>query len=83
MFYLFASFLNSVFETSQIFRHYYLRTKSKNLKIKIYRTKIVPVVLYGCETWSLALREERRMRVFENRVLRKIFEPKRDGVKSE
>jgi len=46
---------------------------SINLKIKIYRTIILPVVLYGCETWSLKLREERRLRVFENRVLRKIF----------
>ena len=43
---------------------------SKKLKIKIYRTIILPVVLYGCETWSLTLREERRLRVFENRVLR-------------
>jgi len=49
---------------------------SKNIKIKIYRTIILPVVLYGCETWSLTLREERRLRVFENRVLRRIFEPK-------
>ena len=48
---------------------------SKNLKIKIYRTKILPVVLYGCETWSLRLREERRLRVFENRVLKRIFGP--------
>jgi len=46
---------------------------SKNLKIKMYRTIILPVVLYGCETWSLTLREERRLRVFENRVLRRIF----------
>jgi hypothetical protein len=53
---------------------------SKNLKIEIYRTTILPVVLYGCETWSLTLREERRLRVFENRVLRKIFGPKRDEV---
>ena len=43
---------------------------SKKLKIKIYRTIILPVVVYGCETWSLTLREERRLRVFENRVLR-------------
>ena len=50
---------------------------SKNLKIKIYRTIILPVVLYGCETWSLTLREERRLRVFENRVLRRIFGPQR------
>ena len=56
---------------------------SKNLKIKIYRTKILPVVLYGCETWSLTLREEHRLRVFENRVLRRIFGPKRDGVTEE
>ena len=48
-----------------------------NLKIKIYRTIILPVVLYGCETWSLTLREERRLRVFENRVLRKVYGPKR------
>ena len=56
---------------------------SKNLKIKIYRTIILPVVLYGCETWSLTLREEHRLRVFENRVLRRIFGPKRDGVTGE
>ena len=51
---------------------------SKKLKIKIYRIIILPVVLYGCETWSLTLREERRLRVFENRVLRGIFVLKRD-----
>ena len=56
---------------------------SKNLKIKIYRTIILPVVLYGCETWSLTLREEHRLRVFENRVLRRIFGLKRDGVTGE
>ena len=49
---------------------------SKNLKIKIYRTIILPVVLYGCGTWSLTLREERKLRVFENMVLRRIFGPK-------
>jgi hypothetical protein len=48
----------------------------KNIKIQIYRTIILPV-LYGCETWSLRLREERTLRVFENRVLRRIIEPKR------
>jgi len=53
---------------------------SKNLKIKIYRTIILPVVPYGCETWSLTLREERRLRVLENRVLRTVFGPKRDEV---
>ena len=52
---------------------------SRNLKIKVYRTIILPVVLYGCETWSLTLREKHRLRVFENRVLRRIFGPKRDG----
>ena len=56
---------------------------SKNIKIKIYRTIILPVVLYGCETWSLTLREEHRLRVFENRVLRRIFVPKRDRVTGE
>ena len=44
---------------------------------KIYRTIILPVVLYGCETWSLTLKDERRLRVFENRVLRRVFGPKR------
>ena len=52
----------------------------KGLKIKIYRTIILPVVLYGCETWLLALREERRLRVFESRVLRRIYGLKRDEV---
>jgi hypothetical protein len=56
---------------------------SKNLKVKIYRTIIFPVVLYGYETWSLKLREERRLRMFENRVLRRVFEPKRDEVTGE
>ena len=55
----------------------------KNLKIKIYRTIILPFVLYRCETWSLTLREERRLRMFENRVLRRIFGPKRDEVTME
>jgi hypothetical protein len=45
---------------------------------KTYRTIILPVVLYGCETWSLTLREERRLKVFEGRVLRRIFGPKWD-----
>src|SRR5215469_3014566 len=53
---------------------------SKNLKIKIYRTTILPVVLYGCETWSLTMREERRLGVYENRVLRRVFGPKREEV---
>ena len=59
------------------------RLLSKNLKIKIYRTVILPVVLYGCETWSLTLREERKLRLFENRVLRRIFGPTRDEVTGE
>ena len=49
---------------------------SKNVKIKIYKTITLTVVLYGCETWSLTFREEHRLRVFENRVLRRIFGPK-------
>jgi hypothetical protein len=53
---------------------------SKNIKIRIYKTIILPMVLYGCETWSLTLREEHRLRVFENRVLRRIFGPTRDDV---
>jgi len=53
---------------------------TKNLKIKICGSIILPVVLYGCETWSLTLREERRLKMFENRVLRRIFGPKRDDV---
>ena len=56
---------------------------SKNLKMKIYRTITLPLVFYGCETWSLTLWEERRLRVFENRVLRRIFGPKRDEVTGE
>ena len=56
---------------------------SSNIKIKINRTIILPVVLYGCETWSLTLREERRLRVSENTVLRRVFWPKRDEVQRE
>jgi len=56
------------------------RLLSKNLKIKIYRTIILPVVLYECETWSLTLKEERELRVFENMVLRRIFGPRRNEV---
>ena len=51
---------------------------SKKLKINVYRTVILPVVLYGFETWSLTLKEEHRLRMFENRVLRKIYGPKRE-----
>ena len=59
------------------------RLLSKNLKIKIYRTIILPPVLYGCETWLLKLREERKLRVYENMVLRRIFGPRRDEVMGE
>jgi hypothetical protein len=59
------------------------RLLSKYLKIRICKTIILPVVLYGCETWSLTLRKEHRLRVFENRVLRKIFGSKRDEVTGE
>ena len=70
-----------------VFRQFILRNNFSSfkctvlvLKIKIYRTIILPVVLYGCETWSLTLREELRLRVFENKMLRRIFGPKRDEV---
>jgi hypothetical protein len=56
---------------------------SKNTKIRVYRTVDLPALWYGCETWSLTLREEQRLRVFENRVLRKIFGPKRDEATGE
>jgi hypothetical protein len=55
----------------------------KNLNIRIYKTNILPVVLYGCETWSLTLKNENRLKVFENRVLKRIFGPKRDEVTGE
>jgi hypothetical protein len=56
---------------------------SRNVKVKTCKTVILPIVLYGCETLSLTLREEHRLRVFENRVLRRIFGPKRDEVTGE
>jgi hypothetical protein len=65
---------------SLISDNYFLKWRPN---IQIYRTIIYPVVLYGCETWSLTLREEHRPRVFENRVLRRIFGPKRDEVTGE
>ena len=61
-------------------RHFHTAIVKRNVKIKIYRTIILPVVLYGCETWSLTLREERKLRVFENKVLRRIYGPRRDEV---
>ena len=57
------------------------RLLSKNFKLEIYTAIILPVVLYGCETWSLTLREERMLRVCENMVLRRIFGPRRDEVR--
>jgi hypothetical protein len=56
------------------------RLLSKNLKMRMYETITLPLILYGCETWSVKLREEHRLRVFENKVLRRIFGPKRDEV---
>ena len=55
---------------------------SKNMNIKLYRNIILPM-LYGCETWSLTMRSEHRLRMFKNRVLRKVLEPKRDEVRGE
>jgi len=63
--------------------HLSYRLLSKSLKIKMYRTIILPVVLFGCETWSLTLREERKLRVFEKVELRRIFGPRRDEVTGE
>jgi hypothetical protein len=59
------------------------RLLSRNVKVKIYKAIILPVVLYGCETWSLKLSEKHRLRMFENRVLRRICGPKRDEVTGE
>jgi hypothetical protein len=60
-----------------------LSKKKIKIRIRVYKTIILPVVLYECETWSLALKEKHRLRVFENRVLRRIFGPKRDEVTGE
>jgi len=62
---------------------FYSNLLFNNLKIKVYRTIILPVVLHGCESWSLILREERRLRVFENRLLRRIFGPRKYEVTGE
>jgi hypothetical protein len=53
---------------------------SKNVKVRIYKTIILPLVLYGCETWFMTVREKHKLKVCENRVLRRTFVPKRDGV---
>ena len=63
--------------------HVSSRLLSKNTKIKIYGAISLPLVLYGCGTWSFTLREECRLRVFENRVLRRIFGPTKDKVTRE
>jgi hypothetical protein len=68
---------NSCYHSVQNLLSY--RLLSKNVKVRIYKTIILPVVLYGCETWSLTVREEHKLRVFENRVLR-IFGARRAGV---
>ena len=57
---------------------YFTETRSRDLKIKIYRNIILPVVLYGCTTWSLTVTEERRLRLFDKMALGRIFEPKTD-----
>jgi hypothetical protein len=59
------------------------RLLSRNVKVKIYKTIILPFILHGCETWSLTLREEHRLRVFKNSVLRRIFGPKSEEVTGE
>ena len=59
------------------------RLLSKKLKVKTYKIIILPAVLYGCETWSLTLKEEHRLRVFESKILRKIFKTKRDEIEGE
>jgi hypothetical protein len=78
--------------TNTIFKHFLYHSVqsllsscllSRNVKVKIYNTITLPVVLYGCETWSLTLREEHILRVFENRVLIRISGPKRDEVTGE
>jgi hypothetical protein len=66
-----------------LFSDKYKTRKYSDLKIKIYGTIILPVVLYECETWSLTLREEKKLRVFENKVLRRIYGPRRDEVTGE
>ena len=77
----YLNYIYSVFHSVQ--NLWSSRLLSKNLKINIYRTIILPVVLYGCETWSLRLREERKLKVFENMVLRRTFGPRSDEVTGE
>jgi hypothetical protein len=61
-------------------KHLEAMEQSKNVKVIVYKTVNLPVVLYGCETWSLILREGHKLWMFEEKVLRRIFGPKRDGV---
>jgi hypothetical protein len=61
-------------------KHFFSTLLSKNVKTKIYRSIILPVVSYGCESWSLTWKEESRLRIFESRVLRRIFGPKRNEL---
>ncbi|KAJ4431708.1 hypothetical protein ANN_20310 [Periplaneta americana] len=75
--------LNLSFEDVEKFKYLGATSAIKNLKVRIYKTVILPVVLYGCETWTLTLREEHRLRVFENKVVRKIYGAKRDEVTGE
>jgi hypothetical protein len=77
-----VTYLNIIHPFNQPIHTYYSLLYSTT-KIKIYRTIIFPVVLYGCETWSVTLREEHMLRVFENRVLRRIFGSQRDEVTGE
>ena len=73
--------VNACYHSVQI--SLYSSLLSTNVKIKVYKTIILPVVSYGCKTWSLTFREVRRLRVFENRVLKRIFGPKRNEVTGE
>ena len=68
---------------SFVFQVAFQNLKDQDIYIYVYKTIILPIVLYGCETWSLILREERKMRVFEHMVLRRIFGPRRDEVTEE
>ena len=79
----FRDFANRLKTNTLYFKKLYIGNIKRNLKTKIYRTIILPVVLYGCEAWSLTAREERKLRVFENMVLRRIFGPRRDEVTGE
>jgi hypothetical protein len=72
-----------MFATIRFRAFFSYRLLSRNVDVKLYKTIGLPVVLYGCETWSLTLREEHRLRIFENRVLKRIFGRKRDEVTEE